>query len=307
MIDIRESFNFRLEGLTLVNSPQYYVYLYDLKDVVVRYLTIFTDSQHPITKAEIFPLNTDGIDILATNVQVHDVSITNYDDAIAVKPCKPQWTYCQCSSNIFVRRVYVYHGVGVSIGSVPPSDDNCVRDVTFMDFRLDRPMKAIYIKTNPGTSGIGEISNIMYRDFYITNALWWVVYIGPQQQLQPQDTGTTGCMYYPVNTYCPTQWRVNIFDITLFNITAIDTIAYYNSPGIIRCDPSSPCTNIRFVDVNVYPQGITSMSDYKGVEQLLMSMFGSSTTDYYWRYIVDNASGASVRSSPQFIKTSPIP
>ena len=33
-----------------------------------------------------FPLNTDGIDPSGTNVYIRNVNITNYDDAVAVKP-----------------------------------------------------------------------------------------------------------------------------------------------------------------------------------------------------------------------------
>jgi polygalacturonase len=34
-----------------------------------------------------FPLNTDGIDPSGTNVIIRNINITNYDDAVAVKPC----------------------------------------------------------------------------------------------------------------------------------------------------------------------------------------------------------------------------
>jgi len=33
-----------------------------------------------------FPLNTDGIDPAGTNIHIHNVKITNFDDAVAVKP-----------------------------------------------------------------------------------------------------------------------------------------------------------------------------------------------------------------------------
>jgi polygalacturonase len=33
-----------------------------------------------------FPLNTDGIDPSGTNVTIRNVKITNFDDAVAVKP-----------------------------------------------------------------------------------------------------------------------------------------------------------------------------------------------------------------------------
>ena len=33
-----------------------------------------------------FPLNTDGIDPSGTNIVIRNVTITNFDDAVAVKP-----------------------------------------------------------------------------------------------------------------------------------------------------------------------------------------------------------------------------
>lgn len=74
----------------------------------------------------------------------------------------------------------------MAIGSIRPSDYySCVRNVTFENINMQRPFKAIYIKTNPGTttsmlpgSG-GEISNVVYENFNIHQPLWWGIYIGP--------------------------------------------------------------------------------------------------------------------------------
>ena len=49
-----------------------------------------------------------------------------------------------------VRNISVMFGVGMSIGSVNPAYDNeCVRDITFMDVDFEYPLKAVYVKTNP--------------------------------------------------------------------------------------------------------------------------------------------------------------
>ena len=40
--------------------------------------------------------------------------------------------YSNCTENVVVRNTHVAFGVGMSIGSVPPSTNgNCVRNVTF--------------------------------------------------------------------------------------------------------------------------------------------------------------------------------
>jgi len=70
----------------------------------------------------------------------------------------------------------------MTIGSVPPNDNvNCVRDVTFRNVEFFDPFKAVYVKTNPG-GGSGIIDNILYENIVIHNAIWWNIYIGPQQQ-----------------------------------------------------------------------------------------------------------------------------
>jgi len=110
------------------------------------------------------PLNTDGIDPAGSNVTIRNVNITNYDDAVAVKPSHRSDKIAKdgCSQDILVENVNVKMGVGMTIGSVPPSNDHaCVRRVTFNNINFEYPLKAIYVKTNPG-SGTGEIRDILY-------------------------------------------------------------------------------------------------------------------------------------------------
>lgn len=38
-----------------------------------------------------FPLNTDGIDPHGTNILIERVNITNFDDAVAIKPCHSKY------------------------------------------------------------------------------------------------------------------------------------------------------------------------------------------------------------------------
>ena len=83
-----------------------------------------------------------------------------------------QGKYSTCSQNMYVciyvynsgkhntyyrlvRNATVHYGVGMSIGSVPPSiHHNCIKDVTFQDITYSEPIKAIYVKTNPGDYGL---------------------------------------------------------------------------------------------------------------------------------------------------------
>jgi polygalacturonase len=182
----------------------------------------------------IFPLNTDGIDPAGTNVLIRNVSISNFDDAVAVKPCNGNFKYAKCSQNIVVEDSRVTWGLGMTvcaepqltrdcmcflcligsdlpsvfpcaaqIGSVPPHENvNCVRDVIFRRINFTLPIKAVYVKTNPGTVGSGVISNITYEDIKAVGAVWWAIYIGPQQQKQPDGDGA-GCMVRPLLRSAP--------------------------------------------------------------------------------------------------------
>ena len=69
-----------------------------------------------------FPLNTDGIDPSGKNILIERINITNYDDAVAVKPSNTGGKYATCTENVIVRDCNVYFGVGMTIGSVPARD-----------------------------------------------------------------------------------------------------------------------------------------------------------------------------------------
>ena len=134
------------------------------------------------------PLNTDGIDPYGSNITIRRVNFTNFDDAVAIKPCHGGNEYKVgkggCSQDILVEDCNVKFGVGMSIGSVPPhKDHSCVKNVTFRNINFEYPLKAIYIKSNPGDDDVpeetGEISNILYENIKMHFPVWFAVYIGP--------------------------------------------------------------------------------------------------------------------------------
>jgi len=182
-----------------------YVDIWSQKDLHIAHGNWNFTASYPI-----FPLNTDGIDPSGTNVVIENVKITNYDDAVAVKPAHNNNKIATCAQNITVNNATVINGVGMTIGSVPPSDNfACVRDVSFSNVVFWYPIKAIYVKTNPGNHGSGIIANIHYENITMHYPIWWAIYIGPQQQEQPDGVGP-GCMLYPLVPVCETQPRVPI-------------------------------------------------------------------------------------------------
>jgi polygalacturonase len=190
MIEFDTTINILIHDITLLNSPSYHLNLKDCANVVVRDMTIYANStiergRDGDRDSVMYPLNTDGIDVAATNVTIYNCTITNYDDAIVAKPCRNNYKYCTCSGDMVAYNNNIYYSTGLTIGSVPPNDNvNCVRNVTFRDSYMYRPLKAIYVKSNPGDSGTGSIDNVVYENIFIEQALWWTVWIGPQQQNQ---------------------------------------------------------------------------------------------------------------------------
>ena len=148
----------------------------------------------PIVSWPRMPLNTDGIDAGGSNIQIENLTIRNYDDAVVPKPANQGHKYSEdgCAQNIYVRNCSVMFGVGMSIGSMPPDQDhNCIRNAVFEDIDFEYPLKAIYVKTNPCpkkmsaeecAASSGEITDIRYERVNMRNPIWWGIYIGPQQQ-----------------------------------------------------------------------------------------------------------------------------
>ena len=265
LVRFRTTRNVVVNYLQFLNSPSFHVIFEDSANVIIHDITIFVDShlqrQIPVSHEGItYPLNTDGLDIRATNVSIFNCNISNYDDAIVVKPCTQNGIHCTCSGNLVAYDNLIQYSTGLAIGSVSPSNEiNCVRNVTFRDTNLYRPLKAIYVKPNPkreGDSGSGIIDQITYENIHIEQAVWWTVWIGPQQMNQPGDDPGTGCNFlYPFIPECPTQPLVSMTNIRLRNVTAVETLPLFEGPGVILCDPSLPCTGFEFSDVTntMYP------------------------------------------------------
>uniref|UniRef100_A0A7S1GE72 Endo-polygalacturonase n=1 Tax=Bicosoecida sp. CB-2014 TaxID=1486930 RepID=A0A7S1GE72_9STRA len=257
---VEDSVGLELDGVTLVNSPQFHCKFEAVRNVHVHDMTIFVDvwkqkallqsygHWHPEFDFPTFPLNTDGIDPSGQNVTIERVSITNFDDAVAVKPSNAGKSSGDCSQDMIIRDSTVSYGVGMTIGSVPPNAGvNCVRNITFDNIEFHSPIKAIYIKSNPGTVGTGIIEGITYSNIVAHTPLWYPLWIGPQQQQQPGTKGT-GCSFlYPIVKTCPTQPRVTIRDITLSNVTFTGGLTL---PGVLLANASNPYTNIVFDNVN---------------------------------------------------------
>ena len=105
--------------------------------------------------------------------------------------------------------------------------------------------------------------------------LMWAIWIGPQQQHEPNGVNQ-GCDFtYPYWGNCPTNLSTSFEDIVLRNITSTGDIF---SAGVVLCDKNFPCKNITFDDVNI--------------KSPLFDLLGKN------KYIVENAEGSEVQSVP---------
>ena len=198
-----------------------------------------------------FPLNTDGIDVEGRDIHIHDCEIDNFDDAVAVKPSHggPDASpdnplLAACTENVIVEDIRVVNGVGMSIGSVSPSDEmNCVRNVTFRRVNFTHPFKAIYVKTetsnahdSPRSSAV--IENVLYEHIRVESPRWFPVYVGPQQMLHITDSSGGLCMADPMA--CVTEPRVRITNLTLRDVVINGGLA----PSVLLCDARAPCEGV---------------------------------------------------------------
>ena len=255
MVEMLNCTNVVVESLKVYNSPRYHFHLMNMTNLIVRDIYIWVDvtAQQDLLeqmkakhspgsspwKIPMFPFNTDGIDPSGRNILIQNITVENYDDVVAVKPGKLLTD--GCTQNVVVENARVVRGVGMSIGSVPPNSDiNCIRDVWFRNIEFTNPFKAIYVKTNSGNDGFGIIDNINYHNITIHSPILWPVYIGPQQQKEP-DGGGDGI-------WPPPQPLVNITNILLQNVTSDS--GWLNA-GVLRCAESNPCRDITLDNVHV--------------------------------------------------------
>ena len=299
LIHITRATYLEWSGVGLKNSPRYHMqplvvnaYFHDFEiyvDIVGQFKIsqLFWDTQNksPLSFLDLpdtffngiplptFPLNTDGIDFYGRNATFRRIKITNFDDTVVPKPNNKKSWGSDCTQDILVEDCEVTYGVGMTIGTVVPNQyNNCIRNVHFRNIVFHRPIKAVYVKSNPGT-GTGMIENILYENMTMTHPIWWAIYIGPQQQKQPGGDGP-GCMFYPLNKDCETHPEVTMRNITLRNISSKGSIL---PAGIIRCNATNPCTSINFENVQM--------------KSFLWDMVGSG-------FITENAYGKSIGSYP---------
>ena len=145
-----------------------------------------------------------------------------------------------------VQDIEVWFSEGLSVGSIQPGAQTCIKDVTFKNVQMHTPIRGIYVKTARAEKGTGLIQNITYENFNIQKPLLWGIYVGP---LQDGGKGGKGCLHYPFSKNCVVESKVTVTDIMLKNITVVDGLL---PAGILLCNATNPCTGLDFEDVHVH-------------------------------------------------------
>ena len=252
-----------IEGITIIDSPRFNIYVENSMNFICRYVNIDSKLYQSFDIIPTIPFNTDGIDFSGINAHIYNITVNNYDDVVAIKPSNIDsksidGNIIDCTRNVLVENISVKMGVGLSIGSISENKYNCIKDIIFQNITCVYPLKIIYIKTgsHDNTENFkGIVKNITYRNIISENSLGWPIYIGPQQQKEPDGTGDG---FWP-----PTNPNVNISDIFLKNIK-IKQI-YVKHSGILRCNLSNPCTNINFENVVIDHQKKYYCDDFSTV------------------------------------------
>ena len=97
-----------MTGIKLKNSPNSFIHFVDSDNLYIHDFEIEVDPWNNDFKLGwMFPFNTDGIDLAASNVLIERLNITNYDDAVVVKKGTQKYAISKCSENIIVRDINV--------------------------------------------------------------------------------------------------------------------------------------------------------------------------------------------------------
>lgn len=265
LIEFEDSTNILITNITLLNSPRFNIYANNVLHLEVKHITIWVDTQQQQYLSQLkslstmFPFNTDGIDVAGQDIYLHHLNITNYDDSVAIKPSNINSFHLEnrtmnCTQDILVENLSIFRGVGLSIGSVSSSKKNCVRNIIFQNITAKQPLKLIYIKTgsvDDASEPEALIENINYLNIKADNSVLYPIYIGPQQQKEPDGSGDG---FWPsINPY------VSIKNISIINLYVNNSYSY---PGVIRCDLNNPCSNLLFVNITITKELLNTRDKY---------------------------------------------
>jgi hypothetical protein len=247
-----------IEKVTLQDSPYHTLFLDSVNRVEVRNMSIVArrTAEDGHSWVDLTAFNTDGIDVSGTNVWIHDVDIWVQDDCIAVKDVRNHTEHPVpfISANMTFERINAT-GLGFVIGSIQATH---VRNITFRDSYLHKPLKGIYLKFASRNRGYLEnnmtalVEDIHYENITIMEPTQWPIWIGPAQQADNRNpchpNPCSLCWPMTLGSKCNVVPRNKFRNITLKNIIVHNPVM---STGVILGNDGNPIENIVFDNVRV--------------------------------------------------------
>jgi len=225
LIDLTNSKQILIEGVTIQNSPQYNITTFLCEGLTVRNVTILNPGKGAP--------NTDGIDPFSTShVLIEHTTIDTGDDNVAIKsglvergdPNVP-------STDIVIRDCTFRNGHGLSIGSETAGG---VRNVTVERVTFTGTRQGIRIKSARGRGN--DIGNLTYRDIKMEGVETPIQITGYYTGIVKGDPGQ------PVTEHTP-----KFHDITIENLTATGA----KFAAVIMGLPESPIKNLVLKNVTI--------------------------------------------------------
>jgi polygalacturonase len=241
LIDLTNSKQILIEGVTIENSPQYNITAFWCDGLTVRNVTIL----NPAKGAP----NTDGIDPVSTShVLIEHTTIDTGDDNVAIKsglvergdPNIP-------STDIVIRDCTFRAGHGLSIGSETAGG---VRNVTVERVTFAGTRQGIRIKSARGRGN--DIGNFIYRDIKMDGVETPIEITNYYTGMVKDDPGQ------PVVEHTP-----KFHDITIENLTATGA----KRAGVIMGLPESPIRNLILKNVTIAAATGMTIQNAQIVEQ----------------------------------------
>jgi len=209
-----------IEKLTFINSPMYNLVV-DCNHTEIREITILAPgSGH---------LNTDGLNTFGHSIRMRNSYISTGDDNVAIH-----------SNDTIIEHCYFGDGHGASIGSKV----GWLKNITIRNIVFNNTNQGMRIKTKPGVDGLLE--NVLYENFVMYNVGWPICITMFYENLPD----FAECPWS--NETMPTPMVIR--DITVRNVTIYNV---KQQIGFIQCQPSSPCKNLRFIDIHAKPADTT--------------------------------------------------
>lgn len=225
LIDLTNSKNILIEGVTIQNSPQYNITAFWCDGLTVRNVKILNPGRGAP--------NTDGIDPVSTShVLIEHDLIDTGDDNVAIKsglvergdPNVP-------STDITIRDCTFRAGHGLSIGSETAGG---VRNVTVERVTFTGTRQGIRIKSARGRGN--DIGNFTYRDIQMDGVETPIEITNYYTGLVKNDPGQ------PVTEHTP-----KFHDITIENVTAKGA----KRAAMVMGLPESPIKNLVLKNVKI--------------------------------------------------------